>query len=68
MYACNGVQFNHKSLRRKETFVTRKIRRGLAYIALRLESCLHPGNIDAFGDWGQAKDNVRIAMADAVAR
>lgn len=60
MYACNGILFNHESPRRGETFVTRKITRGLANIALGLESCLHVGNIDAKRDWGHAKDYVRM--------
>lgn len=60
MYACNGILFNHESPRRGETFVTRKITRGLANIAQGLESCLHLGNIDALRDWGHAKDYVRM--------
>jgi len=60
MYACNGILFNHESPRRGETFVTRKITRGLSNIALGLESCLHMGNIDALRDWGHAKDYVRM--------
>jgi GDPmannose 4,6-dehydratase len=60
MYACNGILFNHESPRRGETFVTRKITRVLANIALGLESCLHMGNIDALRDWGHAKDYVRM--------
>ncbi|MDO9482354.1 MAG: GDP-mannose 4,6-dehydratase [Hydrogenophaga sp.] len=60
MYACNGVLFNHESPRRGETFVTRKITRGLANIALGLENCLYMGNIDALRDWGHAKDYVRM--------
>ena len=60
MYACNGILFNHESPRRGETFVTRKITRGLANIALGLESCLHMGNIEALRDWGHAKDYVRM--------
>lgn len=60
MYACNGILFNHESPRRGETFVTRKITRGLANIALGLESCLFMGNIDALRDWGHAKDYVRM--------
>lgn len=60
MYACNGILFNHESPRRGETFVTRKITRGLANIAFGLESCLHLGNIDALRDWGHAKDYVRM--------
>jgi GDPmannose 4,6-dehydratase len=60
MYACNGSLFNHESPRRGETFVTRKITRGLANIAQGLESCLYMGNIDALRDWGHAKDYVRM--------
>jgi len=60
IYACNGILFNHESPRRGETFVTRKITRGLANIAQGLESCLHMGNIDALRDWGHAKDYVRM--------
>ncbi len=60
MYACNGILFNHESPRRGETFVTRKITRGLANIACGLEPCLYMGNIDALRDWGHAKDYVRM--------
>ena len=60
MYACNGVLFNHESPRRGETFVTRKISRGLANIAQGLECCLYMGNIDSLRDWGHAKDYVRM--------
>jgi GDPmannose 4,6-dehydratase len=60
MYACNGILFNHESKRRGETFVTRKITRGLANIAQGLEQCLYMGNIDALRDWGHAKDYVRM--------
>ncbi|WP_269900179.1 GDP-mannose 4,6-dehydratase [Paenalcaligenes faecalis] len=60
MYACNGTLFNHESPRRGETFVTRKITRGLANIAQGLEKCLYMGNIDALRDWGHAKDYVRM--------
>lgn len=60
MYACNGVLFNHESPRRGETFVTRKITRGLANIAQGLESCLYMGNLDALRDWGHARDYVRM--------
>jgi GDPmannose 4,6-dehydratase len=60
MYACNGILFNHESPRRGETFVTRKITRGLANISQGLESCLYMGNIDALRDWGHAKDYVRM--------
>jgi GDPmannose 4,6-dehydratase len=60
MYACNGVLFNHESPRRGETFVTRKITRGLCNIAQGLEKCLFLGNMDALRDWGHAKDYVRM--------
>jgi len=60
MYACNGILFNHESPRRGETFVTRKITRGLCNIALGLEQCLYMGNMDALRDWGHAKDYVRM--------
>ena len=60
LYACNGILFNHESPRRGETFVTRKITRGLANIALGLESCIFLGNMDALRDWGHAKDYVRM--------
>jgi len=60
MYACNGVLFNHESPRRGETFVTRKITRGLANISQGLESCLYMGNLDSLRDWGHAKDYVRM--------
>jgi len=60
MYACNGILFNHESPRRGETFVTRKITRGLANIAQGLEQCLFLGNLDALRDWGHAKDYVRM--------
>ena len=60
MYACNGILFNHESPRRGETFVTRKITRGLANIAQGLEKCLYMGNLDALRDWGHAKDYVRM--------
>ena len=60
MYACNGILFNHESMRRGETFVTRKITRGLANIAQGLDSCLSLGNMDALRDWGHAKDYVRM--------
>ena len=60
MYACNGILFNHESPRRGETFVTRKITRGIANIAQGLESCLYLGNMDALRDWGHAKDYVRM--------
>ncbi|WP_432201595.1 GDP-mannose 4,6-dehydratase [Erythrobacter sp. W53] len=60
MYACNGILFNHESPRRGETFVTRKITRGLANIAQGLERCLYMGNIDSLRDWGHAYDYVRM--------
>jgi GDPmannose 4,6-dehydratase len=60
MYACNGILFNHESPRRGETFVTRKVTRGLANIAQGLEQCLYMGNMDALRDWGHAKDYVRM--------
>ena len=60
MYACNGILFNHESPRRGETFVTRKITRGLSNIAMGLEPCLYMGNIDSLRDWGHAKDYVRM--------
>jgi GDPmannose 4,6-dehydratase len=60
LYACNGILFNHESPRRGETFVTRKITRGLAEIAQGLTDCLYLGNLDALRDWGHAKDYVRM--------
>jgi GDPmannose 4,6-dehydratase len=60
MYACNGLLFNHESPRRGETFVTRKITRGLANISQGLEDSLYLGNLDALRDWGHAKDYVRM--------
>ncbi|MGB1062663.1 MAG: GDP-mannose 4,6-dehydratase, partial [Ketobacter sp.] len=60
MYACNGILFNHESPRRGETFVTRKITRGLCNIAQGLEKCLYMGNMDSLRDWGHAKDYVRM--------
>ena len=60
MYACNGILFNHESPRRGETFVTRKITRGMANIAQGLESCIFLGNMDSLRDWGHAKDYVRM--------
>ena len=59
-YACNGILFNHESPKRGETFVTRKITRGLANIAQGIEHCLYMGNLDALRDWGHAKDYVRM--------
>lgn len=60
IYACNGILFNHESARRGETFVTRKITRGLARIAVGLDSRLYLGNLDALRDWGHALDYVRM--------
>ena len=60
LYACNGILFNHESPRRGETFVTRKITRALANIAMGLENCLYLGNLDALRDWGHARDYVRM--------
>lgn len=60
MYACNGILFNHESPRRGETFVTRKITRGLANIVQGLDQCLYMGNLDSLRDWGHAKDYVRM--------
>ncbi len=60
IYACNGILFNHESERRGETFVTRKITRGLANIAQGLDPCLYLGNMDALRDWGHARDYVRM--------
>jgi len=60
IYACNGILFNHESPRRGETFVTRKITRGLCNIAQGLEDSLYLGNLDALRDWGHAKDYVRM--------
>ena len=58
LYACNGILFNHESPVRGETFVTRKITRGLTRIVLGLQDCLYLGNLDAKRDWGHAKDYV----------
>jgi len=58
VYACNGILFNHESPRRGETFVTRKITRGLANIAQGIDRCLYMGNLDALRDWGHARDYV----------
>jgi GDPmannose 4,6-dehydratase len=60
MYACNGILFNHESPRRGETFVTRKISRGLARISLGLDDCLYLGNLNAKRDWGHARDYVEM--------
>ena len=60
IFACNGILFNHESPLRGETFVTRKISRGLARIKLGLQECLYLGNINALRDWGHAKDYVEM--------
>ncbi len=60
LFACNGILFNHESPRRGETFVTRKITRGLCNIGMGLEQCLFMGNMDSLRDWGHAKDFVRM--------
>ena len=60
MYACNGILFNHESPRRGETFVTRKITRGLTRIHLGLEKCIYLGNLDSLRDWGHAADYVKM--------
>ncbi len=60
LFACNGILFNHESPRRGETFVTRKVTRGLTNIALGLEECLYMGNLNALRDWGHAKDFVEM--------
>jgi GDPmannose 4,6-dehydratase len=60
LFACNGILFNHESPRRGETFVTRKITRGLANISQGLQDCLYIGNLNALRDWGHARDYVRL--------
>ena len=60
LYACNGILFNHESPKRGETFVTRKITRGLANIQYGIEDCLYMGNLDSLRDWGHAKDYVEM--------
>ena len=60
MYPCNGVLFNHESPRRGETFVTRKITRGLARVDAGLDDCLYMGNLDSVRDWGHARDYVTM--------
>ena len=60
MYACNGILFNHESPRRGETFVTRKITRGLARIHEGLDACLYMGNLDSLRDWGHARYYVEM--------
>lgn len=60
MFACNGILFNHESPRRGETFVTRKVTRGLTNIALGMQTCLYMGNVDAKRDWGHARDYVEM--------
>ena len=60
MFACNGILFNHESPRRGETFVTRKITRGLARINEGIEDCLYMGNLNSLRDWGHARDYVEM--------
>jgi GDPmannose 4,6-dehydratase len=60
IYACNGILFNHESPIRGETFVTRKITRGLARVKVGLQDCVYLGNLDAKRDWGHAKDYVEM--------
>lgn len=60
IFACNGILFNHESPRRGETFVSRKITRGLANIAFGQDECLYMGNLDSLRDWGHAKDYVEM--------
>ena len=60
IFACNGILFNHESCRRGETFVTRKITRGLSRIEVGLDKCLHLGNLDSLRDWGHARDYVKM--------
>ena len=60
IFACNGILFNHESPRRGETFVTRKITRGLSRIETGLDSCIYLGNLDAKRDWGHAKDYIEM--------
>src|SRR5439155_13272874 len=60
MFACNGILFNHESPVRGETFVTRKITRAVAKIALGLQDCLYIGNLGAKRDWGHARDFVEM--------
>ena len=59
IFACNGILFNHESSRRGETFVTRKITRGMCYVSQGLQDCIFLGNLDALRDWGHARDYVR---------
>ena len=60
IFACNGILFNHESPRRGETFVTRKITRGLSRISCKLENCIYLGNLDSLRDWGHARDYVEM--------
>ena len=60
IYACNGILFNHESPRRGETFVTRKITRGMSRIQMGIEKCLFMGNLDSKRDWGHARDYVQM--------
>ena len=64
MVACNGVLFNHESLRRGETFVTRKITRGLARVDAGLDDCLYMGNLDSLRDWGHARDYLTMQQPE----
>ena len=63
MFVCNGILFNHESPRRGETFVTRKITRSVAKIALGQMEYFELGNVDAQRDWGHAKDYVKVLLA-----
>jgi GDPmannose 4,6-dehydratase len=65
MFACNGILFNHESPRRGENFVTRKITRSVAKIALGQLECLELGNLDSKRDWGHAKDYVEVRVISA---
>ena len=60
LYACNGILFNHESPLRGETFITRKITRAMARVALGLQDCLYLGNLSALRDWGHARDNIEM--------
>lgn len=62
MYACNGILFNHESPRRGENFVTRKITRSVAKIAIGSLDCIQLGNLDSKRDWGHAKDYVEVQI------
>ena len=62
LFACNGILFNHESPRRGETFVTRKITRGVAKIYHGVLECIELGNLDSQRDWGHAKDYVEVSI------